>query len=338
MIIKTAQAESFVAKPPAGVKVFLLFGPDHGLVADWAKQLCAQIVPGMDDPFRVAVLENDAIVADPVRLADEVAAQAFGGGTRLVVVKEADDRIALALGKVLPEMGRYDCRLVMTAGELGKNSKLRALCEKDDAAVAIAAYAEEGRARTALIDKLLRAENLQVGAETLELIALHTPADRLALKSEIAKLVTYAAGQKTITEADVRAALGDGSEAELDALMQHIGEGRVQAASAVLDRLYQESVVSVQILRALQRHFLRLQQARDLMNDGMSARDAVKALRPPVFWKQEDSLVRQSQKWTTPVLARALQLLQQAETQCKQTGLPDQTICRQTALQLARAA
>lgn len=339
MKLPPAQIEAFVQKPPAGLRVALIFGPDSGAVRLRAGQLAQSVVAQLDDPFRITVLDSAAITADPARLYDEMAAQALGGGRRLVRVPQAEEKIALAITRLFADLPPTDTLLLLEAGELDKKSKLRALAEgSSDQIAAIACYPEEGAARTRLIGDWLRARQVKIAPEALQYLAAVTPPDRLALFSELEKLSLYASPNGSISLEDVQTALGDAADADMDSMVLAIGGGDRTALDACLRRLQAEAAAPVAMLRVAQRHFLRLMEVRVAVDQGQSVKDAMNKLQPRVFWKAEAQFARQAQSWSHVKLQRALAALVEAEAQCKRTGTPDTVLCQQLFMTLARAA
>ena len=64
----------------------------------------------------------------------------------------------------------------------------------------------------------------------------------------------------------------------------------------------------------------------------------MRAARPPIFYKQQDSIKRQLAAWNEASLRAQLDRVTQAELQMKETGFPAETICRQTLLAVAATA
>ncbi|MBI1273015.1 MAG: DNA polymerase III subunit delta [Alphaproteobacteria bacterium] len=337
MKIAPARTDSFVKSPDAALRVALVYGPDAGLVRERGLLLARTACETADDPFRVATPAPGTVAEDPALLMDEMAAQSLSGGRRLVHIQGAGDGLALALTNLLANLPGTDTLLVIEAGDLGKNSKLRKLCEGGGSeTAAIACYTEDGPARRRTIATLLREQGFEADGDALDLLAETAPADRMALKSELEKLSIYAMGRQKISRADVAEALGDGGAAELDALAMAVGAGAPGEVARLAQRLLSENMSFVMLLRTVQRHLLRLQLARAALDSGRTATDAIKSLRPPVFWKHETPMVRQLQRWSAERLARALVHLAEAEAQCKSTGIPAETVCAQALVTVAR--
>lgn len=339
MKIPPARAESFFKNPPADLRVLLIYGPDVGAVKMQSDLFAKNIVADLHDPFRVAVLQSADIVADSARLYDEVATLSLGGGRRLIRVPAAEEKIALTLSKLLDDWPPADSVLLLEAGELDRRSKLRALAEGDSRAIAaVACYPEEGEARLRLIHGWLRERNVKAAQEALQMLADMTPPDRLALFSELEKLVLYAGDGGVIGVADVLAVLGDAASSDLDFTVMAAGDGNGAALDAGLQRLHAESVAPIALLRAAQRHFTRLLETRTLIDQGMNPKEAMGKLQPRVFWKFEGQFVRQAQKWSAQKLNRALAALVDAEAQCKKTGTPDNALSAQLLTRIGSSA
>ncbi len=336
MKLATAQINSFLQKPDPAIRVVLVYGPDSGLVSERGELLAKKIVPDLADPFRVSILTGNAISDDPARLMDEMAAQALGGGRRLVRIQHAADGIASALSSLLDGMPPGDSFLLIEAGELEKRSKLRSLCEGESRiACAIPCYVEDGPARQRIIGEILQGLSLSVPRDVLGFLGDILPPDRLAMRGELEKLALYAQGKNAVTMEDVLATVPDAGAAEMDDLVHAVGTGDARRAAMLLDRLLAEQISPVAILRAAQRHFLRLQWARGEMEKGSDAQTAIQKLQPPVFWKYKDSMSAQLRRWSSARLDQALNRLYEAEASVKRSGTPDGTLCAQLLVQMA---
>jgi len=64
----------------------------------------------------------------------------------------------------------------------------------------------------------------------------------------------------------------------------------------------------------------------------------VAALKPPVHFRSVQGMQDQLRRWSPDTLGKALDLLLEAEIDCKTTGLPAAEICGRAVMSLARAA
>jgi DNA polymerase-3 subunit delta len=336
MKLAFAQINAFLQKPDPAVRVVLFYGPDTGLVRERADTLAKKTVPDINDPFSTASLSAASISEDQARLHDEMAAQAFGGGRRLVRIQQATEGLAASLAALLKDMPASDSFLLIEAGDLEKRSKLRAICENENLAAAIPCYIEEGAARQRIVADILQTEGLKLSRDALAFLSDILPPDRLAMRSELEKLAMYVGKTSTaVTIEDVQAVVQDAGAAELDDLIFAVGSGDSKRVCLLLERLLAEQTAPVAILRAAQRHFLRLQWARHQMDTGINAGEAVKRLQPPVFWKHTETMANQLRRWPANKIELVLTRLFEVEAAVKRTGTPDQAVCAQLLLQMA---
>ncbi len=337
MKLSASKIDAFVKNPPPGMAALMVYGPDTGLVHERCMALGKTVVKDLNDPFNVSVLKSDQIVEDPARLADEAAALSMMGGRRLVRVEEARDALAPTLKEYLKNPN-LNTLVILEAGELTAKSPLRALCEKADNAAALPCYVDSEQDIARLAAAVLRENSYTIAPDALATFAAFVTGDRMQVRSALEKLMVYMGPIKSIAAPDVWACCGDAGEQSLDNLVFSVGDAKTDAAFRAYAYLAQEGLPSVSLVRALQNHFRRLHQARARHEAGESPDVILKTLSPPVFFKQEQAFRAQMQRWSLPVLQRALQRLTALEAQCKKTGMPDETLCRQALLALSRAA
>jgi DNA polymerase-3 subunit delta len=331
------QLTTYLKRPDPAIRAFLVYGPDEGLVRERAEALGRSVTDRLDDPFRVTTLSAAQLSADPARLADEMASLSLMGGRRLVQLRNAGDGVTPMLKSVLAA-GTGDALLVVEGGELTNRSSLRKLAEAAPDMVALACYADGPRDLERLIRETLAEHRIQIDAEAINHLVDHMGGDRLLTRRELEKLVLFAGEGGRVNLADAALCVGDTSALSMDDLVYGIVEGDAAAIERHLPRLFQDGTQPIQILRAMMRHLQRLHLATSRVDRGESAETIVKSLRPPVFYKHADRLVSQLRIWTPIRCGAALTALTEAELNCKRSVLPQETICRQVLLTLARAA
>lgn len=339
MKVQPRNADAFVKRPAPATRLVLLYGPDSGLVRERGKAAAQSACADLTDPFRVADLRADQVAGDVARLADEMAAIALTGGRRVVRIRDADEKLAPAITGLLKDLPPGDTLLVVEAGELDARSKLRkAVEDAGEAAAAIACYVEGEEELAGTISRMMADHGLQIDPEARDWLAGNLVGDRAMARGEIDKLAIYMQGGKRVTLEDVRAVIGDSAALDLDEPALAAAGGDLAGVDRSLRRLFADGTATVAILRAAQRHFQRLHQAVAHVAHGQTPQQAVKSLRPPVFFKLETEMVSQVRRWTLPLLAQALTRLVEAEADCKRTHMPDETICARAFFQLAQLA
>ncbi|HTH97149.1 MAG TPA: DNA polymerase III subunit delta [Stellaceae bacterium] len=336
MKLPPAKTSDFLKNPPADIAVALVFGPDEGLVRERADMLVRAVLGGTgDDPFRLALLNGDAIKSDPARLSDEATAISLMGGRRAIRVRDCGDVIAKTVEYLLGQP-TGDSLTILEAGSLEAKSALRKLCENDARAVAIACYADGPRELAETMRESFGRHRVSIDKDAADFLVAHLGGDRMVTRQELEKLCLYAGEGGRLTLADVAASIDNTSALALDDIVYDAFDGRIGPLSTGLDRLLREGEMPVTILRAALRHAQRLHLVGTETARGKPLDVAIQGLRPPIFFKLADRFRGQFRRFPIHRAQRATSLLLAAERDCKRTGYPDETICRQALLNIVR--
>ena len=339
MQVKSAAVDAFLARPDPNARAILLYGPDHGLVRERADALAALVVSDLKDPFRISELPGAVLKSNAAPLRDEAAALAFGGGRRVVRVRDAGDAHATAFKDFLADPAG-EALIVVEAGDLAKRSSLRLVFEGAKNAAALPCYRDEGRGLEQVVRAQLAEAGLRIEADALAWIAGALGGDRGVTRRELEKLILYMADRgasATVGLADAQAAVGDSASVALDDVLQAAAGGDLAGLDRALARIAGDTT-PVGLLRAAQRHFQRLHLAASEVEAGVPVDAVLKGLRPPLFFRAADRFKAALRLWTPARLQRALERLLEAELAAKTTGSPDQVLAAQVLIEIALAA
>ncbi|MDJ1158707.1 DNA polymerase III subunit delta [Chelatococcus sp. SYSU_G07232] len=310
--VKAGEVDAVLRRRDARIVVYLLYGPDTGLVGERAKALAEGAVEDPADPFQLVKLDGDAVAADPLRLADEANTVPLFGGRRAIWIKPTSRNLVPALSPLIAAPPR-DAIVVIEAGELQRSSPLRTLCEKSPVALALPCYADEARDIAGLVDETMRAAGLAIGREAREMLVGLLGADRIATRNELAKLALYAHGRREVTAEDVETVVGDVSRLAIDAVVDSTFLGDLAALDRAFGRFCAEGMDAGVLLGSALRHALTLARARSGIDRGASPQAAVEGLRT-LHFKRKSAVERQLRLWTSEALRQAVVNLGEAVT------------------------
>jgi len=335
--INARQADGFVKSPDPQVRAVLVYGPDTGLVRERMEALTKFAAGDPPDPFNVVDLASETLRKDPALLADEAAAISFVGGRRAVRIGNAGDSLA----KLLAEFAEHpvgDALIIVEGGELGPRSSLRKLFEKENNLAALPCYADDGRSLGQVITETLGAAGLTVEPDARSFLIEQLGADRRLTRSELDKIVLYKGGQGSVSLHDAKACTGENSGFSLDEVAQTAANGDQKGLEKALSRALEEGNQPITVLRSVSRHFQKLHLVSGYVSEGVGLEQAMKKLRPPLFFKVADAFKAQVHRWPPSKLETALGFLTEAELDCKVTGNPAEAICGRTLIRIAQAA
>ena len=185
-----------------------------------------------------------------------------------------------------------------------------------------------------MIDAFERRENLTVEPAARAALKDLVGTETAYLRNELEKLAVYALGSRSISDAMVEAACGDSAAATVGELADAVFEGETERAAAALRRLRDEASGGAGILAVLQAHVARLQELSVRIWPGASPAAAVQQARPPIFFKRQDSMVRQLSSWSGEHLSAAARTIAEATAAGRHLPRLDWELTDRTVLSL----
>ena len=336
MKLKAAQVETFLRAPDAKAQLVLIYGEDEGLVRERAVKLAKTVVEDLKDPFRVIEMGSAQLKEDSSRLRDEAAAISFGGGRRVIRLRDVGDAQAPAIADFLKDPAG-DALIVIEAGSLPSRSKLRQAVEKAGNGMALPCYADSGRDLEGLISAVMEDHKLRIDRDATRYLVANLGSDRMISRSELEKLALYAFKDGQVTLADAMDCVGDSSARHYDDVIQAVSQGNVVNLDTALTRLTEEGLNPVGALRMMLGYFQKLHLVKGQITQGANTEQAMKSLRPPLFFKAADQFRANLNNWAVPTLQRALQILLEAEKDCKSGLAVPETIAHRAMIKIAVA-
>ena len=345
--LKGREIEAFLKKRDAGAKAILVYGPDEGLVRERADRLAMSVVPDLKDPFNVIEISDYDLKSTPSALSDEIAALSFAGGERVIRVRTSGDAAAGAAALLINglEEGFIASNgiVIIEAGDLAKTSKLRKAFEAAKrCAVALPCYSDGPAEVKNLAVALATEAGLRFSPDALGYVVAQLGQDRALSRAELEKLILFKGtddGPSTeISLDDVKSVIVDTVADATFAVADAVADGDMKLVSTALYRSASAGVSPISILMALNRQFARLEAAAHHVARGASASDAMKKLRPPVFFMEQRAFERRLQRWSAAKVEKAMEMLLETELAAKTASAPQHELIERTAFRLAALA
>ncbi|TCT11889.1 DNA polymerase III delta subunit [Tepidamorphus gemmatus] len=316
-VLQGASIDRFLSRPDRSL--VLIYGPDRGLVQERSAAIIATFLGPDADAMSRTVLEGDRLADAPQRLVEEAYSVPMFGGRTAIRVTPTSESLLRAIEPLLRQPPR-DCLIVIEAGDLKRSAPLRRLVEQAETAVALPCYPDDDNALDRLIAEELTAHGIDVSRDAREALHHLLGGDRLASRGELRKLASYALGQPEVSLEDVEAVIGDASALAVDSLLDSACTGDAAAAQTAFSRLVASGTGAGSILGALSRHLLQIAEARTRVEAGATADAAMRAMRPPPFFKRKEAMRRQLALWRRDMLEQMLETLLTAEGETRRHG------------------
>ncbi|WP_373413512.1 DNA polymerase III subunit delta [Ensifer aridi] len=309
--VKSHEFDNFLQRSAASYRLFLLYGPDRGLVSERAGQLAGAFGIPLDDPFAVVKLDATQLQGAGGVL-DEVNAIGLFGGEKLVWVRGASAEKGLAEAlQILAAEPPAGSRLVIEAGDLKKGAALRKVGEANRTVASIACYSDDVRSLHALIDKELSEAGLRINPAARERLVDALGGDRMASRNELRKLALYCRGKEIVDEEDVLGIVGDASAISVDDAVDAVLQGDTDALLHAMKKITTSKTPPFLVLQACLRQFQQLDVMRAEMDASrQSAGQVIASLGRGLHFRRKPIVEAALKHWTAPAIRRELSRLQ----------------------------
>ena len=335
--VKAHQAAAFMKSPPPRLTAALFFGSDPGLVSERSAVLAAMLADRETPRAEILRLDDAELDDDLGRLETELQMRPMFSSRRIVRAI-AGRRISAQLLKPLLGSGPLEGLLIVEAGNLKSDDSLKALFETSAGCFAVACHPDSAADIDTLITDVLAPFSLAIEPDARALLQSRLGADRTLSRAEIEKLAIFCLGQSPITVDKVESIVGDAADLALERIAEAAAEGRTQAAVTDFGRAIASGESAQTIILITQRYFLKLHKVRSDVDAGQRLDDALKAMRPPLFFKQKDVFARQVRRWTRPQLDQALRRIAEAAKAARLSSVIEDILAERLILSLSLMA
>ncbi|WP_171177415.1 DNA polymerase III subunit delta [Ruegeria sp. HKCCD8929] len=339
MKLSPREADGYFAKPDAGKAGLLIYGADAMRVALKRQQVIGALLgDGAEEEMRLTRIPGSDLRGDPALLLDAIKAVGFFPGPRAAFVEDATDTAAPAILTALEDWTPGDAQIVVTAGQLKPSSKIRKAFETHPNAYAVGIY--DDPPSRAEIERTLAQAGIQAVPRD-SMAALTDLAGELGpgdFTQTIEKLALYKRGDASdLTLEDIDACAPRSTEAALDDVLNVVAEGRTGEIGPLIRRLQAQGTNAVSLCIGATRHFRTLYACA---SDPGGAAQGIGKLRPPVYGKRRDRILRQAQGWGAPRLETALTVLTDTDLQLRSAGqvAPAMALVERAMIRLAMLA
>nr|WP_210299394.1 DNA polymerase III subunit delta [Rhizobium sp. BK379] len=315
-------------------RIYLIYGPDRGLVSERSGMIAGKTGIDQNDPFSVTKLDVGDLQKEPSRLLDEAQSIGLFGGEKLIWVRGAAnekylvDAVAFLSGASLDAAS-----IIVEAGDLKKGSALRKTVEAARTAVAIPCYADDGRALNALIDNELSAEGLGITPAARQALVALIGGDRIASRNEIRKLALYCRGMETVDDHHVTEIIGDASAISVDDAVDAILSGNSTNFLHAMQKITSSKTSVFLVLQACLRQFQLLDTMRAEMDEKRVPPAQIMQTQGRHLHFRRKPIIEQALKsWSADAITRETKRLQAAILQTRQRQILEDSIAMQTLL------
>ena len=267
-------------------KAILVFGQDSSLILEKISILKKKVIhDDQEESFSKISLDYADIEQDPSILLHETQAMSLISKQKFILVENLSSSISKELKEAISSSTQEHV-IVFKAGELSPSSSLRKFFESEKDLAALPCYAPDKIQIRDLIYKRAKQYNVELPQEVIDFIIKNSGGEYSAITTEIEKIICYAEGDEKITINVAKDILSASSEKNsYDPLIKSIIYGKYIDAEKEFTKLTYSGIHVVAISRNISNYFIKLLKVKTQIHQGISEKEAIDSIKPPIFFK-----------------------------------------------------
>ena len=329
MIIKDFQIEKIVNENKDFLPI-LIYGPNEGLIRDHIGKIKSDYLSDVD--FEEVSITGKSLDLNPDTLTTSANSISMFNSYKLIILESLKDKNVSELESVI-NSAPTQTMLIVKADNLKKTSKLRKLFENNAQCYALACYEDDAKSMMRLIDNFMKENNISIDRDIKNYLMQTLSTDRMISFNELQKIsLFYANDDTTPNLEEIKNLLNDTSSNNLQKMNEAVMYGNTVKSSNILSKLLSEGSNPISILRSLINYLKRLQKVKVEMKKGSNFDNAIKFLRPPLFWKDKENFQQHCLRWPLNKIERNLSQLLDTEIDCKTNSKLSSILCERSIL------
>ena len=281
--------------------VFLLYGPNFGLVNLLYKKTIDLLSIDINDPFNVSKIDGNEFKDNPSILNDNISTFSMSEDKRAVLLDltyiTINKTIEGAILNTLKEKSNYFF-LLIKANNLGSKNELVKFIEKLDTGILVPCYDDDTNKVKIQISKLFNQYKFTFSSNFLSLLSSKFNSDTSINLMEIKKLESFLIDNENVTEEMILSLITENIDINLNKVIQLCSSGKIQETLFYLDKIYESSNTAISITRLFVKHFKVIEKILLAVQNGSNISETINNMKPPIFFKDRPLLTFQCQLWS----------------------------------------
>ena len=332
MIIKEKQLLDQFSDKTQNYKPILLYGPNEGLtrsnfvmIRDLFKNRNSEQIS----------FTGKSIHDEPELFIDEIKTISMFNDEKIIIIEQPIDKNIDLFENTFQKLPNK-ILVIIIANKLMKSSKIRNFFDKSNDYLSCANYDDDLKTNSQLINELEKKIKRPFDREIKNYLNKNLSTDRMISNNEIDKIILFYSENNEIPNIEkISLILNDNTNLGLNTLPQIVLSGNSQKVSRFLNKTFAEGTSPISIIRTILNYVQRIEATQIALKKMNNFDDAIKGLKPPVFWKDKDIFQLHCRKWPIQETINNFNILVNAELECKSDYTLTNVLCERALLKIA---
>ena len=283
-------------------RFFLFYGPNYGKVCD-----CTNLIKrfkNVEQDYEVKNFFSDEIKKEDLsRIFIESSTPNIFGSKTFLCFHLNSEKISKEIVSIISKETNKDLIIVLKCHQLSPRSPLRSFFEKNNYSISVPCYEESESEKKTYINNVLQNEGIKVSESLITLLTNNLSNQRLEIKSELEKIIIL---HKTESEkkfmSNTFSFISDSLNNEDTRFIFSLASKEKKGFVKNFNKFTDYGSDNMKLITYLLEHFFRLLFIKIKIYEGIDVSDAIKQLRPPIFFKNLPEFKQQLKIFSTSEL------------------------------------
>ena len=270
--------------------LYLLHGKNEGLKYNLIETLTK------DFKGQINKYEENEFINNLNNIYSEIQTKSLFQNQRIFIISRVTEKF-LKIAEEISNIDLDEIIIILKCSSLDKKSKLRNFFEKNDKFITIPVYEDNLNNLLSITQQFLIHNKIKLSKESINLIIGRASGDRNNLKKELNKIYNYSLTNNKIDFQTLEKLTNLAENHEVGDLVNNYLSKNIKNVSKILNENSYSDEDCILILRTLLNKSKRLLEIMKKNNDVKNIDKVMLGARPPIFWKEKESIKKQVNSW-----------------------------------------
>ena len=215
---------------------------------------------------------------------------------KIIIISRTSDKLLKLVEEIL-DKGIKDIKIILKSSVLEKRSKIRNFFEKRKDLIIVPFYEDNIDTLFTIVIKFINQNNINMSRESINLLVNRANGSRKILKIELDKILNYSFTNKKIDLNIVKKLTNLNENYGVNELADNYLEKNKKNIAKILNENNYSDEDCILILRTVLSKSKRLISIIEKYNETKNLDDVISNTKPPIFWKDKESIKKQANSW-----------------------------------------
>jgi DNA polymerase-3 subunit delta len=294
--------------------LYLLHGKNEGL-----KKATISKITSSYENIEIQKFDEKQILENQELFMDEILSSSLFYAEKLVIINQTTDKILKNIEYIYNKKIN-GLILIINSDFLEKKSKLRNFFEKEKELISVPFYPDTTQTLSFLANKFFKEKKISISQSNINLIINKCNGDREFLENELSKIEFFLYNKKSIETHELSKLINLIENHSISDLLDNCLINNSRKVLLILNENNfnnEDCIIIIKTFLAKTKKILKLAN-NYVKNNNLEM--TISESRPPIFWKEKDTVKQQLQKWKPDMLKKLIANINQVELELKKNS------------------